>query len=112
MRRRLFFIAYCLLLAPFEAEASSSGVISEIATNPTTGAVNFVVNGTRTNIPPCANGQGLRWAIDGSNTMAQSAIAVILSAFAQAKSVYVEGTGGCYATGQSNVESVSFVVMN
>lgn len=103
-------IALVAVASPVVALASSTGVISEVVTNPNNGQVNFVVSGTRTSLPACANGQGLRWAVDGSQPLAQSTIAQILSAYAQKKTVYVEGTGACSSAGQPNIESVSFFV--
>lgn len=101
-----FFIVSCLL--PTKAVAASTGPITEIAMDPNNGSVTFIVNGPRTDLPACANAQGFRWSIDGSRPSAQATIALILSAKAQGKSVYVRGLGTCSAV-QPNVESVSFV---
>jgi hypothetical protein len=100
-----FFAASC------PAKAASTGYITEIVTNPNNGAVNFVVNGQRTDLPACANGQRLRWAIDGTNALAQPTIALLLAAHAQNQKVFVQGLGSCSSRDQPNVEAASYVAL-
>jgi hypothetical protein len=105
------FLACTLFAASSPAMAASTGYITEIVTNPNNGAVNFVVNGQRSDLPACANGQGLRWAIDGTNALAQATIAILMAAYAQKQKVFVQGLGDCSSRSQPNIEATSYVGM-
>ena len=66
----------------------------------------FATNGARPPVPACAV-TGNLWVLDASTTGAQNAIAMILSAQAQGRTIWVHGTGSC--TVWSDTESASVI---
>lgn len=71
------------------------------------GAVLFSApSSNRTGIPTCGQSNPGRWAIDASTPAGQAAVAVLLSAWAAKKQVWVNGTGTCSIWGDT--ETVSY----
>jgi hypothetical protein len=93
--------------APVGASESTFGTIHGVL--PThNGAVLFWTTGSRVGTHPACQGPGLdgRYAIDASTVAGQSMVAVLLSAQAQGKQIYVVGSGNC--TIWSDTETVVF----
>lgn len=107
----LVLLAAAVMTASTPAVAASTGYVTEIITNPNNGALNFVVNGPRTELPACANGHGERWAIDGKSPLAQSTFALLIAAYAQRQKVFIQGLGNCSSPGQPDIEATSYVGM-
>lgn len=87
-------IAAMTLGLSYQANASSvSGYISKTAY---TGSRVFVwVNGTRNGASCNTPGAGQRYELDGSNTLGQTQIALILTAEALHQAIFISGTNGC-----------------
>jgi hypothetical protein len=88
------------------ASAANNGTINTIISMPS-GVFLFNSNGTRTTIPSCATNEPARWAINGSTAAGQSTIAVVLSAYAAGKQVFVSGASTCNTWGDT--EDVQYV---
>ena len=100
----LFLVNLCALLPGSPASASTTGGYGQIYElyGTANGAVLFSVTGTgRSGIPSCGAGLPNRWALDASNVAAQAQVAVLLSAWAAHKKVWVTGTGSCTIWGDT-----------
>lgn len=91
---------------PAWASTASAGYITHIIVNDN-GVVLFTHSGTRTERPACSGPTlGARWAFDGGTGAGQAKLSVLLSAYALNKQIWIVGTGGCAAWGDT--ESVGF----
>lgn len=92
--------------APVLASNADTGTVSGIY-GTHNGAVIFTTSGTRTGtIPACAIANPQRFVIDASTAAGQSAVAVLLTAYAKGKAVNVVGTGSCTIWGDT--ETVAY----
>lgn len=97
-------------LAPMQPALASStnafGPISQVY-GTASGAVIFTVTvSSRSSVPGCATGQPNRWVIDASSVAGQAAAALLLSAWAAHKQIWVIGSGACTIWGDT--ETISY----
>lgn len=102
--------AALVVAAPTVAQASSGsgGYISNVLYTINGGHIYFAQSGPRTAVPACGAGDATRWAMDPSTPSGQAGIAIVLTAYALHKQVYIGGTGNC-ATASPDAESIFYL---
>jgi len=97
-----------LVASPALAGSAGPGVVTRITGVPasTPPTILFYTNGPRTSAPACATMTD-RWVIDVSTPSGQAAAAIVISAQAQGKTIYVTGTGTCSIW--TDTETVNFL---
>ncbi len=93
-----------------QASVAEPGTISEIVSFGDGGIVFFNHSGARTSLPTCNNAVlPQRWAINTSTAAGQARLAVLLSAYAMNKKIWIEGTGSCSLW--NDTETVNYFVV-
>lgn len=107
--KKLFLgaLASLLIASPASAGQAQAGKIFSLFSTEF-GVVMFHSNGARSSIPSCVGaGMESRFAIDVKNDAGKSMYALLLTAVAQGKQVWINGTGNCSIWGDT--ESVNYV---
>lgn len=98
MYKSFFLIAAVLLASVHDAYAGTQeGTVTEVEISQN-GVVSFVLSGSRGTIPSCASGFP-NWVLqDSSTTIGKQQVALLLTAQAFYRRVYVNGTSTCHST--------------
>lgn len=107
---RLFKLCLAVMavtaISTASASTSNQGSIGNITVQ--NGKMFFEQRGSRTAAPTCST-QNYRWVFDAQSPDGQAKAAVLLSAYALHKQIYVSGTGAC--SDWSDTESVDYIIL-
>lgn len=90
MIKRLMLLAMSAVAAPAMAGTADYGSISILFAVPN--AIVFWQNGGRNAAPSCATGG---YAVEANTVAGQSAVAMLMAAYAMRKRIWIQGTGNC-----------------
>jgi len=95
-----------LMTTPAPASDAQAGYVSSISPL-RSGIILFDHSGARTTAPACS-AFPTRWSLDASTQAGQAALSVLLTAYAQHRTVRIMGVGSC--SDWSDTEAANYIV--